>query len=156
MKLNYSALLSCNLCSDQYNPHLTHSGLTPLTPHTVSNSLSVGLNKAKWQVSRDVTTPPCQSAMSGCCRLPGIEVFYIALRKTGVLCNSTREGMPKVFWLEAATGVGAQTKMNFSIIKEHFYASSFYLYCLLIPIHTTGGSKSLCDMEDMLTTLLHS
>lgn len=97
MKLNCSALLSCNLCSNQYNPHLTHSGLTPLTPHTVSNSLSVGLNKAKWQVSRDVTTPPCQSAMSGCCRLPGTEVFYLALRRTGVLCNSTREGMPKVF-----------------------------------------------------------
>lgn len=95
---NYEAqLLGCNLCGNQCNPPLARSGLTPLTPHTVSNSLSVSLNKAKWQVSRDVTTLPCQKAMSGCCRLPGTEVFYLALRRTGVLCNSTRKGMPKVF-----------------------------------------------------------
>lgn len=48
-----------------------------------------------------------------------------------MLCNSTRAGMPKVFKLEGATGVGAQTrhyvniKMNRSIIKEYFHASSF-------------------------------
>ncbi len=123
MKLSCSALLGCNLCGNQYNRPLARSGLTPLTWH----SLSVGLNKAKWQVSRDVTTPPCQTAMSGCCRLPGTEVFHLALRRTGVLCNSTREGMPKVFELEAATGVGAQTrhcvniKMNRFFIKESIF-----------------------------------
>lgn len=48
-----------------------------------------------------------------------------------MLCSSTREGMPKVFQLEAATGVGAQTRhhvnieMNRAIIKEYFHASSF-------------------------------
>lgn len=131
MKLSCSALLGCNLCGNQCNPPFARSGLTPLTPYTVSNSLSVGLNKAKWQVSRDVTRLPCQTAMSGCCCLPGTEVFYLALRRTGVICNSTREGMPKVFELEAATGVGAQTrhcvniKMNRSIIKEYFHVSSF-------------------------------
>lgn len=47
MKLSRSALLSCNLHGNQCNPPLARSGLTPLTPRTVSNSLSVGLNKAK-------------------------------------------------------------------------------------------------------------
>ncbi len=46
-----------------------------------------------------------------------------------MLCNSTREGMPKVFELEAATGVGAQTrhcvniKMNRFFIKESIFKS---------------------------------
>lgn len=91
--------LCCNLCANYYSASHSYWSDTFDPTRSVSNRLSEGLNKAKWRVSWDVTTLPCQTAMSGCCRLPGTEVFYLALRRTGALCSSTTERMPKVFLL---------------------------------------------------------